>query len=152
MIWRPQNGFTYLGLLFVVALMGIALAATGSLWVVERQREREQELLFVGDQIRKAIGGYYERSPGLIKRYPPSLDELLKDARFLGIQRHLRRPYHDPMTDGEWGLILAPEGGVMGVYSKANGVPIKQSGFTDINSEFVSSPSYAKWRFVYRSR
>lgn len=53
MFGRQQKGFTYLGLLFVVALMGIALAATGSLWVVERQREREQELLFVGDQIRK---------------------------------------------------------------------------------------------------
>src|SRR3990172_7233078 len=121
---RNQSGFTYLGLLFVVAMAGVALAATGMLWSTQRQREREQELLFVGNQIRQAIGSYYERSPGLVKRYPAKLDDLLKDNRFINVQRHLRQHYVDPLTDSqEWGLVTAPEGGVMGVYSLATGTP-----------------------------
>jgi len=100
---RNQNGFTYLGLLFAVAMAGVALAATGTLWSTQRQREREQELLFVGNQIRQAIGSYYQRSPGLVKHYPAKLDDLLKDNRFINVQRHLRQRYLDPLTDSpEW--------------------------------------------------
>jgi len=148
---RNQSGFTYLGLLFVVAMAGVALAATGMLWSTQRQREREQELLFVGNQIRQAIGSYYERSPGLVKRYPAKLDDLLKDNRFINVQRHLRQHYVDPLTDSqEWGLVTAPEGGVMGVYSLATGTPIKQAGFTERDAEFEGKSRYSDWKFVYR--
>ncbi|CAK0781592.1 hypothetical protein CCP3SC15_930023 [Gammaproteobacteria bacterium] len=109
---QNQYGFTYLGLLFAVAMAGVALAATGVLWSTQRQREREQDLLFVGNQIRQAIRSYYEHSPGLVKRYPAKLDDLLRDNRFLTVQRHLRQRYMDPMTGArEWGLVMAPKGG-----------------------------------------
>ena len=148
---RNQNGFTYLGLLFAVAMAGVALAATGTLWSTQRQREREQELLFVGNQIRQAIDSYYERSPGMVKHYPAKLDDLLKDNRFISVQRHLRQRYMDPLTDSpEWGLVAAPEGGVMGVYSLATGTPIKQAGFTQRNAEFEGKSRYLDWKFVYR--
>jgi type II secretory pathway pseudopilin PulG len=148
---QNQHGFTYLGLLFAVALAGVALAATGTLWATQRQREREQELLFVGDQIRQAIGSYYERSPGLVKHYPGKLDDLPKDNRFIGIQRHLRQLYQDPMTGTyEWGLVMAPEGGVMGVYSLATGTPIKQAGFADADAAFTGASTYSDWPFLYR--
>lgn len=148
---RNQNGFTYLGLLFAVALAGVALAATGALWSTQRQREREQELLFVGDQIRQAIGSYYERSPGTVKKYPAKFDDLLKDNRFIGVQRHLRQHYMDPLTNSkQWGVVTAPEGGVMGVYSLATDTPIKQAGFAEKDAEFENKPSYSDWKFVYR--
>lgn len=150
---RNQSGFTYMGLLFAVALAGVALAATGTLWSTQRQREREQELLFVGDQIRKAIGSYYERSPGTVKKYPAKLDDLLKDNRFIGVQRHLRQHYVDPLTNSkQWGLVAAPEGGVMGVYSLATDTPIKQAGFAERDAEFEGKSRYSDWKFVYRQR
>ena len=148
---RQQRGFTYLGLLFAVALAGVALAATGVLWSTQRQREREQELLYVGNQIRQAIGSYYERSPGLVKRYPAKLDDLLKDDRYIGIQRHLRQPYRDPITGArEWGLVMAPEGGVMGVHSLSTGAAIKQAGFAAADAGLEGRSRYSDWAFVYR--
>lgn len=146
-----QRGFTYLGLLFAVALAGVALAATGVVWSMERQRERERELLFIGEQFREAIASYYERSPGLVKRYPAKLDDLLKDGRFLTVRRHLTQIYRDPMTGTRnWGLISAPEGGVMGVFSTSTAAPIKRAGFAAEFSEFDGKGSYAEWRFIYR--
>jgi len=148
---RNQQGFTYLALLFVIALCGVALAAIGIVWSTERQREREQELLFVGDQFRTAIASYYLRSPGLVKRYPAKLDDLLKDSRFLGVKRHLRQIYTDPMTvSAEWGLVTAPEGGIMGVFSTSTKQPIKQARFPDRFADFEGKATYAGWRFVYR--
>lgn len=148
---KIQKGFTYLALLFAVALSGIALAATGIVWSTERQREREQELLFVGHQFRTAIGSYYLQSPGMVKRYPAKLDDLLKDNRFLSVKRHLRQIYADPMTDTqEWGLLTAPEGGIMGVFSTSTKQPIKQSRFSDRDASFEEKSSYSGWRFIYR--
>lgn len=146
-----QGGFTYLALLFAVALAGIVLATTGALWSTERQREKERELLAVGKEFRRAIGTYYERSPGTVKRYPAKLDDLTKDNRFITVQRHLRQVYRDPVTgSAEWGVIAAPEGGIMGVHSLATTEPIKQGGFPARFAEFEGKRSYVDWRFVYR--
>ncbi|HEX8990018.1 MAG TPA: type II secretion system protein, partial [Rhodocyclaceae bacterium] len=144
-----QGGFTYLGLLFAVALAGVALAATGVVWSVERQREREAELLFVGEQFRDAIASYYERSPGLVKRYPAKLEDLLKDDRFPNVQRHLRQIYADPVRGKrEWGIVPAPEGGIMGVFSLATAKPIKQAGFAPQLAGLENKRRYADWQFV----
>ena len=66
---RYQRGFTYLGLLMFVIISGIALSSTGQVWHAEAQREKERELLFIGEQFRKAIGSYYESTPGGVKTY-----------------------------------------------------------------------------------
>lgn len=148
---RTQGGFTYLGLLFAVALAGVALAATGVVWSTERQRERERELLFVGQQFRDAIASYYERSPGLVKRYPSKLEDLLKDSRFLTVRRHLRQLYADPMTGNrEWAPIAAPEGGIMGVHSLSSAAPVKRHGFPEELADLEGRSSYSDWKFVYR--
>ena len=99
---RAQRGFTYVGLLLAVALAGVALAAAGMLWSTTAKRDKEAELLFVGDQFRRAIGSYYEGTPGA-KRYPQRLADLLEDKRLAITRRHLRRIYADPMT-GQRGL------------------------------------------------
>src|SRR5207237_7930193 len=75
------GGFTYLGLLIIVAVMGAGLAATGTFFSHAAQREKERELLFVGDQYRQAIGSYYRHSPGT-GAYPKKLEELIEDKRF----------------------------------------------------------------------
>lgn len=145
-----QAGFTYLGVVFLVALMGLALASVGTIASVARQREKEKELLFVGGQFRRAIQLYYERTPGAAKQYPKSLDVLLLDARFPAAQRYLRKIYPDPITGkAEWGLVEGPGGSVMGVYSLSDAKPLKTANFSEPDQEFEGKPAYSDWKFVY---
>lgn len=146
---RPaQAGFTYLGALFLVALMGAALAAVGQLWSTTGQRAREQELLWVGTQYARALQSYYRNSPG-VARYPERLEQLLEDDRFPTPMRHLRRLYPDPIGRGsEWGLITSVDGGIAGVHSLAEGRPFKRSRFPARWIEFEGVQSYAEWHFV----
>lgn len=150
---RAQRGFTYLGLLFAVAIVGVLLAAVGVLWSTERQRQKEAELLLIGAEFRAAIGAYYEQTPGLVKRYPAKLQDLLKDDRYLSVRRYLRQIYADPMTGTrEWGLVVAPEGGIMGVRSLSEAQPIKQAEFPFEWMDFDGMRQYSEWRFVYRPK
>lgn len=145
-----EAGFTYLAVLFIVAILGIVTAGIGIIWSAQLQREKERELLFIGGEFRKAIGSYYEKSPGTVKRYPNSLEDLLKDNRMLVVTRHLRRIYIDPMTlKQEWAIVRAPDGGIMGVYSFSSARPIKRRNFAYADLVFENADTYAKWRFIY---
>ena len=147
---RKQGGYTLLALLLLVALIGFGLAGAGELWSRSAQRERERELLFAGNQIRAAIGLYYLRSPGTTKRYPKRLEDLLQDDRYPVVVRYLRRVYADPMTGSpQWGLIEAPGGGIMGVYSLSGAVPLKRAGFAPENKDFEGAKRYTAWRFLF---
>jgi type II secretory pathway pseudopilin PulG len=148
---QRRNGYTYLGLLLAIVLAGTALAAAGSLWSTEARRSREAELLFVGDQFRDAIGAYWEKVPlGQSHVFPRSLGDLLDDKRWPTQRRHLRRLFVDPMTGTrEWGLVEAPSGGIMGVYSRSEEVPLKRGLFPSAHAEFAQARTYRGWRFVY---
>ena len=154
---QRQGGFTYLLVLFFVAIMAAGLAAVGDLWSTSRQREREVELLFAGNAIREAIGAYYAATPGPLKQYPLSLENLLKDPRFPDTRRYLRQVYPDPMHGkAEWVLIKAPEGGIMGIASPSERAPMKRAGFRVPNREFEDQAirlkdklRYRDWEFVY---
>lgn len=146
---RRSEGFTYLALLFMIAIMGALAAMTGLIWSTAQQRAKERELLFIGNEFRSAIGAYYERTPGAIKRYPDDLEALLLDLRHVTAVRHLRRIYMDPMTlNKEWGLVRAADGTVMGIHSKSSAAPMKRS-FTDENAAFENAVAYTDWKFVY---
>lgn len=133
-------------MLFAVAISGAMLAAGSVVWHQEAQRARERELLNIGEEFRRAVGAFYERG----SRYPEKLDDLLLDRRSLTTRRYLRRVYRDPMTGGtEWGLVPAPGGGIMGVYSLSDATPIKAAGFDKAHADFVKARSYADWKFVY---
>ncbi|MEW6677416.1 MAG: type II secretion system protein [Pseudomonadota bacterium] len=144
---RPQ-GFVLLWLLFWVAGLGVGMAALGTLWQTASQREKEAELLFVGDQYRKAIEAYHRRSPGGQPRYPARLEDLLQDPRFPQTVRHLRRLYVDPLTGkAEWGIVKAADGGIAGVYSLAATAPRKTGGFPARYADFAGSDTYQGWQF-----
>src|SRR4051812_2430298 len=121
---KGSRGFTYIGLLIIVAVMGMGLAAFGELYSRSAQREKERELLFVGNEYRQAIASYYLKSPGQ-RAYPKSLDQLLEDKRFPMPMRHLRRLYADPITGSkDWGLVEPTKGaGIVGVYSLSEEAP-----------------------------
>jgi type II secretory pathway pseudopilin PulG len=143
-----QKGFSYIGLLILIAIMGVALAATGDLWQTASQREKEVQLLFVGDQIRLAIKRF-QRQPGVARRYPMSLDDLLLDPRFPNPHRYLRRIYVDPMTGTtDWGLVRGPNGDIYGVYSHSEEKPIKQANFRVADNAFEKQAKYSDWKFL----
>lgn len=144
-----QSGFTYLYALMLIALIGMGLAAAGTLWRTDAQRAREAELLFVGSQYRQAIRSYYELDPAQ-PRLPQSIDDLLEDNRRPNIVRHLRRAYRDPLTGGELAPIRAPDNqGIVGVVSLATGRPFKLAGFRPEDEALADAASYADWRFVF---
>ena len=102
---RLENGFVYLWALFAVVLAGIVMAGTGQMWQTKSQREKEMQLMYVGEEFRKAIMSYYNSSGGA-KQYPESLEDLLQDSRTPAIKRHLRKIYVDPVTNtAEWGIV-----------------------------------------------
>lgn len=145
-----QSGFTYLTILFAIAIAGVVLTQTGINWSQANQREKERELLFIGNQFRQAIAVYYERTPGAVKHYPAKLEELLSDKRYNTPQHYLRKLYRDPITNlQQWGLIIAPEGGIMGVHSLSAGQTIKTTGFDYANVSFEGLKSYSEWTFSY---
>ena len=142
-------GFTYLTALFVVAILAGGLALAGTVWEQAAAREREAELLFVGHQYRRAIGLYYDSTPGTVKRYPRALEDLLKDPRQPATQRYLRKLYPDPLGGKEWGVVKGSDGGVAGVYSLSEAKPIKVSGFKVRDAAFEGAGMYADWKFMH---
>jgi type II secretory pathway pseudopilin PulG len=144
-----EKGYTFIWIMFAVALAGVALAGAGQVWKTEARREKEKELLFIGEQFRLAIGSYYENSPGA-KRYPDSLEKLLSDNRFPTVRRHLRKIFYDPMTGvAEWGLISRPGVGVIGVHSLSTQKPLKKANFHERYAAFSKADSYREWKFIY---
>jgi type II secretory pathway pseudopilin PulG len=148
-----QKGFTYIGLLLLVAMTTSALAVAATLWSLESRREKEADLLFIGAEFRQAIASFRERTPaGQAPRFPQRLEELVDDRRWPAMRRHLRQVYVDPMTGSrDWGLVTAPGGGILGVYSRSEAAPVKRSRFPEDYEGFDDAPSYQQWRFVYSS-
>jgi type II secretory pathway pseudopilin PulG len=143
-----QSGFTYLGLLFAVAILGITLATIGVVWSTQIRRDKEAELLFVGDQYRLAISRYLRGGS-----YPLALGDLLEDKRTPVPRRYLRRLYPDPMTGvADWQLITVAGGGIVGVASSSQNKPIKVSGFLPADADFENAVCYCDWRFVFQAR
>lgn len=147
MVRRASGGFTYLTVLFIVAILGGGLALVGEMWQTAAQREKEAELLFVGHQFRSAILRYYLSGPQ--RQYPRALEDLLKDARMPETRRYLRRVYADPMTGkAEWGLVKAPDGGILGVHSLSDEAAFKRANFKRRDAVFAGAQKYSDWKFV----
>jgi len=71
------------------------------------QREREEELIFRGNQYARAVALFHQQ----FNRYPASVDELLKRTNGF---RFLRHAYPDPMTrSGKWRFIHVNAAGVV---------------------------------------
>ena len=137
---RALAGFTYLMLLWWVAVSSVLLAALGQSWAIEARRQREMELVFRGEQIKAALAAYQEATPTLPKVLPTRLEDLLEDRRGPEVKRHLRKLWPDPITGShQWGLVR--EGGVItGVYSPSDQHPLRApAGVT----------RYDEWRFEY---
>jgi len=136
----------------LAAMLVLALATQSVMSYVSQQdlREREAGLLRIGQAYAQAIGAYYESSPGQLKRWPRTLEDLTDDKRFVGIRRHIREAYPDPMTrSANWGLVMSGDGGIAGVHSLSTAQPIRSAALELDTLELPAASRYADWQFVY---
>jgi type II secretory pathway pseudopilin PulG len=145
----PQRGFMLIGMLIVLSLAALAAVQGGQHLSDKRQRDSEEDLLYVGEQYRQAIESYWRQSPNGVRSLPARLDDLVLDPRFPQPRRHLRKLYADPIApEVAWGVIKLGNA-VVGVYSQAEGVPFRQAGFSAVQAGFDNAQHYADWRFVF---
>lgn len=145
-----QRGFTLI--LVMAALVLVALASHGVIFVLSQQAQREREamLLRIGQEYVAAIASYYESSPGSVKTYPPELQDLVEDRRFLGIKRHLREVYPDPISGNvTWEAIRRADGSVHGVHSKSDAAPVRSAAIDLGDLQLAAATRYSDWKFTF---
>jgi type II secretory pathway pseudopilin PulG len=102
------QGFTYLVVLLTIAVMGIGLLAIAEVWVTTARREQLRHMDWVGEQYTHAIRSYYLASPGSVKHFPGSIQDLLEDSRHINLVRHLRSTdQHSFSNQGGFSVQLA---------------------------------------------
>jgi type II secretory pathway pseudopilin PulG len=108
---RRQSGYAFLLMIFLTALVMLGTIAAAPSVRTERQREKEEEMIWRGKQYIRGIKLYYRKNG----RFPTSLEDLTKPKN--GSLRYLRQAYKDPMNkeDGAWRLIyVGPSGQLIG--------------------------------------
>ena len=148
---RPgrDGGFTYLSLVILLAIIGLVTASALKLGSVLQRSRAEQELLDIGAAFSDALQSYADATPSGLPPQPPSLKELLKDPRFPGTRRHLRKIFVDPMTGkAEWGFVyLGEKTGVVSVYSLSDAKPVKIGNFPSRFAGLEGKGRISDWKF-----
>ncbi len=145
-----SGGFTYLSLIILLAIIGLVTASALKLGSVIQRSRAELELLDIGAAFSDALKSYADATPAGQPPQPPSLKELLKDPRFPGTRRHLRKLFVDPMTGkAEWGIVyLGDKVGVLAVYSLSADKPVKIGNFAARYSGFEGKSHISDWKFA----
>lgn len=145
-----QQGFTYLGLLILVAIIGLVGAAGLKVGSLLQRAAAEEELLEIGAEFSRALKSYADATPRGHPTFPATLNELLRDPRVPGVRRHLRKIHVDPITGkAEWGLVTMGENaGVLGVYSLSDAKPLKVSNFDARFTGFENKKKISEWKFM----
>jgi hypothetical protein len=108
---KSQRGFALMMVMFLTTLLLISVMVAAPYIRTERQREKEEEMIWRGKQYVRGIKLYYRKTG----RFPTSMDDLTKPK--LGSIRFMRQAYKDPMNkeDGSWRMIyLGPAGQLVG--------------------------------------
>ncbi|WP_229511168.1 MULTISPECIES: type II secretion system protein [unclassified Massilia] len=145
-----QAGFTYVGMVVFVTIIGMVGAATLKVGALLARAEAEHELLAIGAEFGAALASYAQATPPGQPQQPATLEALLRDPRFPTPRRHLRRIFVDPVTGrAEWGLVRAAEGGpITGVYSLSQAKPLKVGNFEARFVNFDNRQHLSEWRFT----
>lgn len=133
------------GLLVAIALLSLALSVAMPSWKTLVQREKEEELIWRGQQYDRAIQLYRKKNaaPGA-----PSVDKLVEG-------RFLRKKYKDPITNADFEVIGVSQ------TPTAPGVQQPQRGFGQLVGGVRSKSKakslrvlngrtvYSDWQFTY---
>ena len=106
--------------LFLVASIVIATAAVAPNLLTQGLREREEEMIWRGEQYARAVALYYRK----FGRFPVTMEELVEPKT--GV-RFLRKEFTDPMNreDGKWRRIyIGPGGLLIGSVTRTTPVPV----------------------------
>ncbi|MER3423988.1 MAG: hypothetical protein C4293_12930 [Nitrospiraceae bacterium] len=123
-----QSGLTYLGVMFLIVLMGILMSAMAQQWTIILKRDREAELLFRGNRIKRAIekfaADYQVKKLERDHALPYSLEELTKPTPYLPAV------YKDPITGQPFDLMMN-EKSIYGVRSRSTDKPLNRVAFKE---------------------
>lgn len=148
-----QGGFTYLGLIVFVTIVGLVGAATLKVGALLDRAAAEEDLLEIGAAFSAALTSYAAATPPGASPYPPSLAELLKDPRTPAIRRHLRKVFVDPLTGkAEWGIEFLGGGevGIVAIHSLSPKPPLKVGNFDSRFKGLDNREKISEWRFTAR--
>lgn len=143
---RRDDGYAMAALLVAISVMAVLLTVAMPTWKQTIQREKEEELIFRGNQYARAIAAYQRT---YANASPPSLDVLVE-------QHFLRKKFKDPVAideDGEFQLLYATTqagqtggtgtapngGGIIGVASKNPAPSIRV---------YNNATHYNEWQFI----
>lgn len=94
---NASQGYAMAALLVGMSVMAVLMGALLPQWTTLAIREKEQELVFRGQQYARAIGLFQRK---FANTAPPSIDVLVE-------QRFLRKKYKDPITNDDFQPIYA---------------------------------------------
>ena len=89
---EAERGYAMAALIVGLAVMAVLMTVAMPVWKQMAQREKEEELVFRGEQIAHSIGMFQRKTANA---YPPNLDVLVQ-------QKFLRKKYKDPITNDDF--------------------------------------------------
>lgn len=93
---RGADGYAMAALLVLLGVSAVMLTVAMPVWRQMVQREKEEELIFRGQQYARAVGLFQRKYAA---SFPPDIDTLVS-------QRFLRKKYKDPVSeDGEFQVL-----------------------------------------------
>jgi len=114
--------------MFLIVLMGIYMSTIAQQWSFLLKRDREAELQFRGNRIKRAIekfsADYEVKKTERDHPLPRSLEELTKPTAYLPAA------YKDPITGKDWEFIVNQES-IYGVRSRSKGKPLNKVVFPE---------------------
>lgn len=132
---REERGFAYLMALFMVLAVIIASQVAAQNLLTLGRRDRENDLIWRGNQYTRAIRLYYRKAG----HYPQNLEDLEKGLPDLHFLRFAATK--DPMseTDGEWRMIYVNAAGqIIGSVRYAS---LQQMALMDLNGGKLPAPA-----------
>jgi type II secretory pathway pseudopilin PulG len=99
-----DRGFLMVVLLVVIAVTAVGMTAMLPTWKQQAIREKEEELIFRGQQYARALVLYSRKNNNLL---PTSVDALYDG-------KYLRKKWKDPITGEDFGLLAAGQPGAAG--------------------------------------
>jgi len=105
---RSEAGYTLMLVVFMVATMWIAATVATTNILTDGKRQKEDDMIWRGNQYARAIGLYYRR----FNKFPTKIEDLTNQTN--GV-RFLRQAYKDPMNkeDGSWRFIYVGPNGIL---------------------------------------
>jgi len=124
---RPlESGFAFLLALMILVVMTASIITIMEIGATQRQRAREEETIWRGNQYLRAIRLFYHKTG----RYPQTMDDLVKGMPQL---RFLRQQYKNPMDPaaGDWRLIYVNQAGQ--IIGSTKYATLQQMALIDLN-------------------